>query len=213
VPSLRVEAYDRELTVNLPEVKPAGMVTLMFYYQTFVNAVRGVGGNNTNRWLVLQGGGDTTWLNALPTDPTPNRLMVEYHCYTPSQFAILSSDASWGIAQFFWGQAYHYSGDPTRNCVAPEEGSIDAGFQHVTDLYVSKGIPVMVGEFGAASKPSLVATNATESAWNRASSYYWHKYVAESARGHGLILIRFQDEANNDRMAAWLDHAGLTHSL
>jgi hypothetical protein len=39
-------------------------VTLMFYYQTFVNAVRGVGGNNTNRWLVLQGGGDTTWLNS-----------------------------------------------------------------------------------------------------------------------------------------------------
>ena len=60
----------------------------MFYYQTFVNAVRGVGGNNTNRWLVMQGGGDTTWLNALPTDPTPNRLMVEYHNYTPSLFTI-----------------------------------------------------------------------------------------------------------------------------
>lgn len=110
---------------------------------------------------------------------------MEYHCYSPPQFAILSSDASWGIVQYFWGPAYHYSADPTRNCVAPEEGSIDAGFQQLTDQYVSKGIPVLVGEFGAASKPSL-ATNATEAAWNSASEYYWHKYVAESARSHGL---------------------------
>lgn len=182
--------YDNHLlfaAANEPNVNsPAGMVTLMYYYQTFVNAVRGVGGNSTNRWLVLQGGGDTTWLNALPTDPTPNRLMAEYHCYSPPQFAILSSDASWGAVQYFWGPAYHYSADPTRNCVAPEEGAIDAGFQQLVDQYVSKGIPVMVGEFGAASKPSLAATNATESAWNRASAYYWHKFVAESARGHGL---------------------------
>ena len=182
--------YDNHLLfagANEPNVNsPAGMTTLMFYYQTFVNAVRGVGGYNTNRWLVLQGGGDTTWLNALPTDTVSNRLMVEYHCYTPAQFAILSSDASWGMVQYFWGPAYHYSADPTRNCVAPEEGAIDAGFQQLVDQYVSKGIPVLIGEFGAASKPYLAATNATESAWNRASSYYWHKYVAEAARAHGL---------------------------
>ena len=112
--------------------------------------------------------------------------MVEYHCYSPAQFAILSSDASWGIVQYFWGPAYHYAADPDRNCVAPEEGSIDSGFQQLADLYISKGIPVMIGEFGAASKPSLAATNATESAWNIASEYYWGKYVAESARVHGL---------------------------
>ncbi|MFO1476561.1 MAG: cellulase family glycosylhydrolase [Verrucomicrobiota bacterium] len=182
--------YDNRLLfagANEPNVNsPDGMKTLMFYYQTFVNAVRATGGNNTNRWLVLQGGGDTTWLNALPTDPTPNRLMVEYHCYTPAQLAIISSDVSWGIVQYFWGQAYHYAADPTRNCVPPEEGSIDSGFQQLADQYVSKGIPVMIGEFGAASKPYLAATNATEYAWNQASEYYWHKYVAESARGHGL---------------------------
>jgi len=122
----------------------------------------------------------------LPTDTVSNRIMVEYHCYSPAQFAILSSDASWGIVQYFWGPAYHYAADPDRNCVAPEEGSIDSGFQQLADLYISKGIPVMIGEFGAASKPSLAATNATESAWNIASEYYWGKYVAESARVHGL---------------------------
>ena len=179
--------YDNHLlfaAANEPTVgSPTEMVTLMAYYQTFVNAVRGVGGNNTNRWLVLQGGGDTSWLNSLPTDSTPNRLMVEYHCYTPFQFTQLGSDASWGNMQYFWGPAYHYSGDPTRNSVQPEEGGIDSGFQQLTDQYVSKGIPVMVGEFQAAGKSVLTGT---EAAYNSASAYYWNKYLVDSAHVHGL---------------------------
>jgi hypothetical protein len=179
--------YDNHLlfaAANEPTVSsPVEMTTLMAYYQTFVNAVRGVGGNNTNRWLVLQGGGDVSWLNSLPTDSTPNRLMVEYHCYTPFQFTQLGSDASWGNMQYFWGPAYHYSGDPTRNAVQPEEGYIDSGFQQLTDQYVSKGIPVMVGEFQAAGKSFLTGT---EAAYNSASAYYWNKYVVDSAHVHGL---------------------------
>ena len=182
--------YDNHLlfaAANEPNVNnPVEMVTLMAYYQTFVNAVRGAGGNNTNRWLVLQGGGDTSWLNSLPTDTVSNRLMMEYHCYTPSLFTIFNTDQSWGNAIYFWGAAYHYSGDPTRNASAPEEGAIDSGFQQLTDQYVNKGIPVMVGEFGAGPKSFIAATNATEAAWNSASVHYWDKYVAESARVHGL---------------------------
>jgi hypothetical protein len=166
-----------------PSHSPAEVNTLMVYYQTFVNAVRGVGGNNTNRWLVLQGSGATAWLNSLPTDSTPNRLMVEYHCYTPFQFTQLSSDASWGNMQYFWGPAYHYSGDPARNAVAPEEGYIDSGFQQLTDKYVSKGIPVLVGEFQAAGKSFLTGMEAT---YNSASAHYWNKYLVDSAHVHGL---------------------------
>jgi aryl-phospho-beta-D-glucosidase BglC (GH1 family) len=169
---------------NEPNVSsPAEMATLMVYYQTFVNAVRGAGGNNTNRWLVLQGGGDVTWLNTLPTDPTPNRLMVEYHCYTPFQFTQLTSDASWGIMYYFWGPAYYYSGDPTRNTTPPAEGAIDSGFQQLTDQYVRAGIPVMVGEFEATWRGNITGT---ESNYSNASRLYWDKYVAESARAHGL---------------------------
>jgi len=178
--------YDNHLlfaAANEPNVhSPAEMNTLMAYYQTFVNAVRGVGGSNTNRWLVLQGGGDTTWLNFLPADPTPNRLMVEYHNYTPSLFTIIHTDQSWGNAIYFWGQAYHYAGNPPRNAVWPEEGLIDAGFQQLKDLYVSKGIPVMIGEFGAYTSP----VTGTEATYNRASTLYWDKYLVDSARAHGL---------------------------
>ena len=179
--------YDNHLlfaAANEPNVgSPAAMNPLMYYYQTFVNAVRSVGGNNTNRWLVLQAGGDTSWLNALPTDAVSNRLMVEYHNYTPSLFTIIHSDQSWGSAIYFWGPAYHYSGDPTHNATWGEEGAIDSGFQQLTDMYVSKGIPVMIGEFGAGGAG---LTNATEAAYNNASANYWDKYLAESARAHGM---------------------------
>jgi hypothetical protein len=179
--------YDNHLLfagANEPNVhNPDEMKTLMFYYQTFVNAVRGAGGNNTNRWLVIQAGGDTLWLNALPTDTVTNRIMVEYHNYTPSLFTIIHSDQSWGNAIYFWGPAYHYSGNPSRNATFGEEGDIDAGFQTLADLYVSKGIPVLIGEFGAYPTGGL---NGTETTWNRNSTLYWDKYVAESARAHGL---------------------------
>ena len=181
--------YDNHLlfaACNEPNVNnPTEMVTLMFYYQTFVNAVRAVGGNNTNRWLVLQGGGDTSWLNSLPTDTVSNRLMVEYHNYTPFQFTQLQGDASWGPMQYFWGPAYHYSGDPSHDCGSPEEGATDSGFQQLVDQYVSKGIPVMIGEFQAAGK-SVLSTNATEQAWNSLSCYYWNKYLVDSAHAHGM---------------------------
>ena len=178
--------YDNHLlfaAANEPNVNnTAEEVTLMYYYQTFVNAVRGAGGNNTNRWLVLQSVSDPTWLNALPTDTVSNRLMVEYHNYTPSLFTIIHTDQTWGTAIYFWGLAYHYSGDPTRNATWGEEGSIDSFFQQLNDLYVSKGIPVMIGEFGAYTSP----LSGTEATWNRDSTLYWDKYAAESARVHGL---------------------------
>jgi hypothetical protein len=181
--------YDNHLlfaACNEPSVaSPTAMSTLMFYYQTFVNAVRSVGGNNINRWLVLQGGGDTTWLNSLPTDTVSNRLMVEYHNYSPFQFTQLQGDASWGAMQYYWGPAYHYSGDPSHDCGTPEEGAMDAGFQQLVDQYVSKGIPVMIGEFQAAGK-SVLSTNETEAAWNSLSCYYWNKYLVDSAHAHGM---------------------------
>ncbi len=179
--------YDNHLlfgAANEPNVdSQEEMKTLVYYYQTFVNTVRAAGGHNTNRWLVLQSVSDATWMNALPTDTVTNRLMVEYHNYTPSLFTIIHEDQSWGNAIYFWGAAYHYSGNPSRNATWGEEYDIDAQHQQLTDLYVSKGIPVLIGEFHAAPTSSLTGEERDH---NRASMYYWNKYTGESARAHGL---------------------------
>ena len=177
--------YDNRLlfaAANEPNVhSPAEMVTLMAYYQTFVNAVRAVGGKNTNRWLVLQGGGDASWLkvSTLPTDPTSGRLMVEYHNYTPSNFTISHTDPG---AIYYWGPAYHYAQDAIHNATWGEEGTIDSGFQRLKEQYVDKGIPVMVGEFQAAG----ASLKGDPGAYNNASTLYWNKYLVDSALGHGL---------------------------
>jgi aryl-phospho-beta-D-glucosidase BglC (GH1 family) len=179
--------YDNRLlfaAANEPNVdSPDEMRTLMYYYQTYVNAVRATGGNNTNRWLVMPSISDPTWMNALPTDRTPNRIMVEYHQYTPSLFTIIHTDQVWGNAIYFWGPAYHYAGNPGRNATFGLEGDLDAYHKQLADLYVSKGIPVLIGEFHAATTSSLTGTEAD---YNRASMLYWNKYAGESARAHGL---------------------------
>ena len=174
---------------NEPNASTAAQVsTLTAYYNTFISAVRNTGGNNTSRWLVVQGPStdiDTTYnlMNTLPTDPTPGRLMVEVHYYTPWNFCGLTSDQSWGNMFYFWGQAYHSTSDPSRNATWGEEAYLDAEFQKMTDKFVSQGIPVMIGEFGAMKRTSL---SEPELDLHLASRTYFHKYVADSARRHGI---------------------------
>ena len=179
--------YDNRLlfaAANEPSAhNPAEFATLMAYYKTFIDTVRGVGGGNTDRWLVLQGGGDTAWFTTMPADPTPGRLMVEYHNYTPSLFTIIHEDQSWGNTIYFWGAAYQNPATPGRGAVWPAEGWIDSGYQQLTDQYVSKGIPVLIGEMQAARKSYLTGDDA---AYNRASTLYWNKYAVDSAHAHGL---------------------------
>jgi aryl-phospho-beta-D-glucosidase BglC (GH1 family) len=156
--------------------------TLQAYYKTFIDAVRATGGNNAKRWLVLQGT-HPAWFTSLPADPTPGRLMMEYHNYTPSLFTIIHTDQSWGRAIHHWGKAYHYAGDPSRNATAWEEGTIDSEMQQLKEAFVDKGIPVLIGELQAAPTQGLTGDAKT---WNKAATLYWNKYVVESAQNHGL---------------------------
>jgi lysophospholipase L1-like esterase/regulation of enolase protein 1 (concanavalin A-like superfamily) len=176
--------YDNRLLfagANEPAAhSPAEMETLKAYYQTFINAVRSVGGGNSNRWLVLQGSTDPAWFTTLPSDSTPGRLMMEYHNYTPYDFTQVNNTTS---NAYYWGPAYYNPGDTSHNVTWGLEGVIDSGFQQLTDLYVSKGIPVLIGEFQAAAKGFLTGTAST---YNRASALYWNKYLVDSAHGHGL---------------------------
>jgi endoglucanase len=190
-------SYDNHLLfagANEPNVSTAAqMSTLMTYYNTFISAVRSTGGNNTNRWLVVEGPDtdiDTTYdlMNTLPTDPTPGRLMVEIHYYSPWNFCGMTSDQSYGNMFYFWGAAYHSATLPSRNATWGEEAYVDAEFQKMTDKFVSQGIPVMLGEFGSikrttAAYPDLTGANVD---LHLASRTYFDKYVVDSANRHGL---------------------------
>jgi regulation of enolase protein 1 (concanavalin A-like superfamily) len=205
-------AYDNRLlfaAANEPNVENAAeMSELMTYYDTFITAVRGTGGNNTSRWLVVQGPNtdiDTTTnlMDTLPTDPTPNRLMVEVHYYTPWNFCGMDQDESWGDMFYFWGQDYHSTSNPSRNATYGEEAYLDGQFQKMTDKFVSEGIPVMIGEFGAMKRTSL---SEPDLGLHLASRTYFTKSVADSARSHGLSPF-FWDTPGGGQAFDWTSGA------
>ena len=155
--------YDNHLlfaAANEPNVNnPAEMDTLMFYYQTFVNAVRGVGGNNTNRWLVLQGGGGHDVVE-FPADghgfQSSDGGISLLHAV--SVHDIVRAMHRGALCNTFGDRLTIIPATRLATAAAPEEGAIDSGFQQLVDQYVSKGIPVMIGEFQAAGKSVLAQT-------------------------------------------------------
>ncbi len=185
--------YDNRLLfagANEPDVaNPTLMKTLLTFYQTYVDAVRATGGNNTNRWLVMPSVSPPSWMKTMPTDPTPNRIMVEYHSYMPTLFTLFHDDPPWGPGGasidsiYNWGSAYFNNDDPTRNATFYLEDAVDLELQTLADQYVNKGIPVLIGEFGAYQAKTLTGTKAD---YNRASVLYWNKYLAEGARARGI---------------------------
>jgi aryl-phospho-beta-D-glucosidase BglC (GH1 family) len=205
--------YDNHLIfagANEPPADTAAQVsTLVNYYQTFVNAVRATGGNNSNRWLIVQGpntNADKSCDPALnfrvPSDPTPGRMMVEVHHY-PFQWTIMTSDASWGKMFYFWGQGYHSPTLTDRNSTWGEEAYTDAQFQEMVDKFVSKGIPVVIGEFGAVRRTGYSDLTGTELQRHLASRTYFSKYIVDHANAVGIKPI-WWDAGDTGSNTMWL---------
>ena len=74
-------------------------------------------------------------MNALPADPTPNRMMTEVHFYSPYQFCLMWADESWGNMFYYWGQNNHSTMEPLRNSTWGEEDVIDSEFQKIKQKF------------------------------------------------------------------------------
>lgn len=155
------------------------MKVLFAHHQTFVDAVRSTGGRNRYRVLVIQGQSDL--MNTFPTDPTPNRIMYEEHTYTPYQFTALSTDVNWGRMFYYWGTGNHSAIEPDRNTTWGEEAAQVEYFQKIKAKFVAKGIPVLLGEYGAyrrtEPKDSVAHNNAVD---------YWITFVTKQAIVNGV---------------------------
>ncbi len=176
-------------SANEPHVNNATqMGVLLSYHQTFINAVRSTGGRNSYRDLVIQGPSTSLELTPqlmtkMPTDSIPNHLIVEVHEYTPPTFCILSKDASWGNVDYYWGKNYHSKTDTKHNCTWGEESYIDSTFQTMQKAFVDKGIPVIIGEFGATDHSNV----ASDSLLARDSYLHYLGFIAHEATIHGMV--------------------------
>ncbi|HEY6914670.1 MAG TPA: cellulase family glycosylhydrolase [Paludibacter sp.] len=188
--------YDEHLmfaSANEPPAKNATQMSILLsYHKTFINAVRATGGNNSSRTLIVQGpstDADLTYsiMSTMPKDQISNRLMVEVHYYTPSQFCLLNSDATWGRMFYYWGQGNHSTTDTIRNATWGEESDMDKSLNKMKTKFIDNGIPVLIGEYGAFRKNLSSVSPPSDQALHNASILSWYKYFVKSATSKGII--------------------------
>lgn len=188
--------YDSRLLfacANEPNADTQAKTTVLFrYYQNWVNTIRATGGNNTTRWIIVQGpytnpSHTYNWVT-MPTDPTPGRLMLEVHYYEPWQFTHLDSDQSWGNMFYFWGQGYHSTTLPSRNATWGEEAFLNGEMDKMKTKFVNAGYPVLFGEWSADKKPAgSPGLTGGLIDLNYASVTYWNKYVYDAINSRGMF--------------------------
>lgn len=185
--------YDEHLLfagANEPDVKDTiGMGVLLSYYQTFINTVRATGGKNSSRTLIIQGpctdiDNTNKWMNELPKDKIENRLMVEVHYYSPYQFCLMDKDASWGKRFFYWGKNNHSATDTAHNATWGEENSMEEKFDLMKQKFIDKGIPMIIGEFGAYKRK---LPKGSKQELHESSVEYFQTYLVKIALSKGLV--------------------------
>ena len=192
----RFKDYDKHLVFcganEAGKDTQASADALKAYMQTFIDVVRASGSNNANRVLVVQAPGTDIdravkyCTGNMPTDNVADRMMLEVHCYDPSDFTLLQNDGEWGAdskVRYFWGQDFHTGTD--RDCTWGEENHIDTQMQKLKTNFVDKGIPVIIGEFGCGRRRTFLDT--IDEARHRASRCYYHSYIVKSAKNHGAV--------------------------
>lgn len=196
-----LRGFDEHLifaSANEPKVANATeMAVLTTYHQTFIDAVRSTGGKNAYRTLVVQGP-DTDiektnkLMLTLPTDKVASRMMMEVHYYTPYQFTLMDKDADWGKMFYYWGANNRSTTDTERNPTWGEEADLTKLFKSMKTQFVDKGIPVILGEFGAIRRTNLTGTNLS---LHLASRAYYLKVVVQQAKANGMVPF-YWDEGN-----------------
>ncbi len=110
--------------------------------QDIVNTIRATGGNNASRYIGIPGydcsvEGATNSYFKLPEDTAKDKLIVAVHGYFPVNFALTEANQNGSTDKFDLNK---------------DTGEINQAMDTIYNKYISKGIPVYVGEMGARDK-------------------------------------------------------------
>lgn len=125
-----------------------------------IETIRASGKNNKNRFIMVTAlaaslnsyKADSSWV--LPEDPTPGKLIISVHMYNPYPFAMENP----GVSKFTQNLTYE----------------LQESFDYLNERFVSKGVPVVIGEYGATNK------NNTE------DRVQWFEYFVRESRKYGM---------------------------
>lgn len=166
-------------------------------HQAFVDTIRSTGDNNIGRYLIIPGYNTNIDYSiqhlVLPTDCKENQttvngntvghLIVEVHYYDPYTYAaddptdtLWGSDAGEGAAS--WGH----------------EDFLEGQMQKMKTNYIAKGIPVVIGEFGAPE-------HKIDKEIDRKYRTYYYSCVVKSAVQNGLVPIAWDNGTSYQLLA------------
>lgn len=175
------------------------------YQQTFVDAVRATGGNNSRRCLIHQA--PQTNIDkaveasyTLPEDPVENLAMAEVHFYDPSDYTIMEKDGDWfagSVVKLYWGSEFHVPGSK-RNCEWGEESHVDTQFKKVNDKFAAAGVPVILGEYCVSTRNASNFSDFDKTAFEN-SRAYWTEYVTKTARNNGCVPFYWETGGDINR--------------
>lgn len=179
------------------------------YHQTFVDAVRATGGNNASRTLIIQGPStsidrsvEVMPVSKMPKDVIANRLMFEVHYYDPYTYTLLNDIVDWGATvhpQYYWGTGDNLAtgDDQVHNCGYNAWGGgmgdpctksqMDASLGKMKTNYVDKGVPVIIGEFGANDRVGVLTGAAYEK--HRKGRLAYYEAFMSSANANKVVPI------------------------
>lgn len=150
--------------------------------RVFVETLRASGGRNLQRVLVVQS--YNTNIDAalgcnleLPKDSAVGRLMMEVHFYDPYNFTLNEKSTVWQ-----WGDG---ATDKTATDTWGGPAHVDAQFARMQAAFVNKGVPVVLGEYGAIRRDEHAGALAYRDAWVG--------HVTASALRHGLIPVYWDE--------------------
>lgn len=139
----------------------------------FVKTVRATGGNNETRVLLITSYGANSSRIAMYAVKVPNDpyVGVSIHAYTPYAFTFNTKN-EYDVK--VW--------DGSKN------SDIDTLFRDINDIFLSKGIPVVLTEFGAENKTKLEGGED-----NLAARCAWVTYYLTKAKEYGVPCVQWDN--------------------
>lgn len=177
-PRLAGTDYEWNFNAGVAECKDAaGSINRL--NQLFVDTVRATGGNNVERYLMMPGydaslAGAITDLYQLPNDIVSDKLIVSVHAYTPYNFALRPGSEGGATDYFSWE-------DPK------SVYEINDLMNSLYNKFVSKGIPVVIGEYGAVNRDN-----------NTQDRVDYYAYYTAAARANGITCCVWDNGSFTD---------------
>lgn len=160
--------------------------------QAFVDAVRATGGENANRILIVPAYCTNVDIAidsfVMPEDSANDRLVMAVHCYDPYDYTLPANKSEWG-----------HTADASKKVGGDNEAELNRVFEKIHTNFISKGIPVYMGEFGCVNR-------ATER--EQKFQQYYLKYYAKLARTYGVPCVIWDNGAKGagNEKHAFIDH-------